>query len=128
MKLNKLGKPACFTSMLFICLFAALTSGCTTTERMNWVSVGGSKADGNIILGIDVPPKVGIAETIVEWDAQQANSEANKRCRNWGYSSAEAFNDQFPVQLTCHPQGFSPCWSKTYRVTYQCIDNLNGKP
>jgi hypothetical protein len=105
-------------------LVAALTSACTTTETMSWVCVGGSKADGNIILGIDVPPKLGIRETIVQWDSQQANMEANKRCQNWGYGSAEVFSDPFPVQVVCHQPGISPCGSKTYRIVYQCIDNL----
>lgn len=103
-------------------------SACTTTEKMEWVGVGGSKADGNVVLGIDVPPKMGISETLIEWDVQQANSEALKRCRNWGYAGAELFNEKLPVQRICHPQGLSPCWSKSYRVFYQCVDNPSSKP
>lgn len=95
--------------------------GCTTTEARNWVGVGGSKADGTVILGIDVSPKMGYTETVIEWDTKQANAEADKRCRNWGYSGAEVFNADFPVTVVCHPQGISPCWSKTYRVIYQCL-------
>ena len=110
------------TRLLLIFLFAAAVSSCTTTAQMRWGSVGGSKADGTVILGIDVPPKMGVRETIVEWDTQQANAEANRRCKNWGYAGAEVFNDDFPVQVICRPQGISPCWSKTYRITYQCID------
>jgi hypothetical protein len=101
----------------------AMTAACTTTEKMDWVLVGGSKADGNIILGIDVPPKMGITETIVEWDVNKANAEATRRCQNWGYGGAEIYrNGQFPVLKTCHAQGISPCWSKIYRIQYQCID------
>jgi hypothetical protein len=95
---------------------------CTTTENMDWTAVGGSKADGTVVLGIDVPPKIGVSETIVQWDAAKANSEADRRCRNWGYAGAEAFNGKLPVQVICHPQGMSPCWSKTYRINYQCLD------
>jgi hypothetical protein len=51
---------------------------------MDWAAVGGSKADGTVVLGIDVPPKIGVSETIVQWDAAKANSEADRRCRNWG--------------------------------------------
>ncbi len=98
-----------------------LTAACTTTEPMKWVAVGGSKADGSVIMGIDVPPKMWIAETEVEWDVEQANVEADRRCRNWGYQGADIFREEFPVQKTCYPQGFSPCWSKKYRMTYQCI-------
>ncbi|WP_374045067.1 YecR family lipoprotein [Geobacter sp. AOG2] len=108
-----------------VIMVAALTSACTTTETMSWVCVGGSKADGNVILGIDVPPKFGIRETLVQWDPQQANTEANKRCQNWGYGSAEAFRDPFPVQVVCHQPGISPCGSKTLRIMYQCIGNLH---
>lgn len=109
--------------LMFICLFAGLATACTTTESMRWVGVGGSKADGTVILGIDVLPKMWIRETLVQWDTQQANTEAAKRCQNWGYGNAAVFNDPFPVQLTCHPQGVSPCWSKTYRIMYQCVGN-----
>lgn len=102
-------------------LLAALLSACTTMESAKWVGVGGSKADGTVILGIDVPAKMGVRETEIRWDVQQANAEADRRCRNWGYASAEVFNETLPVQLTCYAQGISPCWSKSYRVMYQCI-------
>ena len=110
--------------LTLMALSAALLSACATyqTERSEWVGVGGSKADGAVILGIEVPPVVGITETIIHWDANQANTEADRRCKNWGYARAEAFNDKLPVQKICHPVGPSPCWSKTYRIIYQCID------
>jgi hypothetical protein len=109
-------------------LTATALAGCTTIERMNWVGVGGSKADGAVVLGIEVPPKMGISETEVQWDAQQANAEAARRCKNWGYAGAEVFNSQLPVQIACHPQGLSPCWSKTYRIVYQCVDERYVPP
>ena len=111
---------------LFVVLITL--SACTVTEKMTWATVGGSKADGNVILGIDVPPKMGISETEVIWDIQQANAEADTRCKNWGYAGAKAFNEQFPITKICHPQGMSPCWSKTYRIMYQCIDDPNKLP
>lgn len=110
------------TAGILSTLFAVLTSACSTTETMNWVGVGGSKADGSVTLGIEVPPKMGVSETIVQWDAKQANTEADRRCKNWGYAGAEMFGDPFPVIVVCRPQGFSPCWSKSYRITYQCLD------
>src|SRR5260370_33809960 len=69
---------------------ATMIVACTNTETMDWAAVGGSKADGTVVLGIDVPPKIGVSETIVQWDAAKANSEADRRCRNWGYAGAEA--------------------------------------
>ncbi|MBV5350457.1 hypothetical protein JZU71_04865 [bacterium] len=89
---------------------------------MQWLGAGGSKADAVVTLGIEVPPKMGVTETIVKWDIQQANDEATRRCRNWGFADAETFREPLPVTVVCHPQGISPCWSKTYRITYQCID------
>lgn len=76
-------------------------------------------AHGTIVI---VEPEMGVSETIVQWDIEQANAEADRRCRNWGYASAELFGTEFPVLVTCRPQGFSLCWSKSYRVTYQCLD------
>ena len=107
-----------------ICVIAlpSLIGACTATEHMMWGGVGGSKADGMVVLGFEVPPKIGISETSVLYDIEQANAEADRRCRNWGYSGAEVFRSDFPVIKICHPQGLSPCWSKTYRVSYQCLD------
>lgn len=72
-------------------------------------------------LGVDVSPKMWVTETIAQWDISQANAEADRRCKNWGYTGAEMYREgQFPILKVCHPQGVSPCWSKTYRVLYQC--------
>ena len=48
-------------------------------------------ADGVVVLGIEIPPKMGIAETTVEYAIEQANSEAERRCKNWGYAGGEIF-------------------------------------
>jgi hypothetical protein len=103
-------------------LMAAVLFACTQAANMEWTSVGGSKADGVVVLGIEVPPKMGVSETIVSWDSSQANAEAERRCKNWGYAGAESFGEKLPVQMVCHPQGMSPCWSKTYRINFQCVD------
>ncbi|MCW5734041.1 MAG: hypothetical protein KIS73_07945 [Enhydrobacter sp.] len=105
---------------LLIALATAAVA-CTRSEALQWAVVGGSKSDGNVVLGIDVPARVGFTETHVQWDESQANAEADKRCRAYGYPGAERF-DKLPVQVTCHAQGISPCWSKTYRLNYQCND------
>lgn len=109
--------------IVMVCILVLMLPACVSRESMNWMLVGGSKADGNVILGIDVPAKMGITETIVEWSVDQANTEARRRCLNWGYHNAEVYRaGQFPVLKTCYAQGISPCWSKTYRVQYQCVD------
>lgn len=70
---------------------------CTTVESARWIGVGGSKADGNVVLGIDVPPKMWIRETEIKWDIDQANKEADRRCQNLGYTGSEMFREDFPV-------------------------------
>lgn len=39
---------------------------CTNAEDMDWTAVGGSKVDGTVILGIDVPSIMGVRETVVQ--------------------------------------------------------------
>ncbi len=110
------------TNLVVLTAVALMLCGCTTHENRKWIGVGGSKADGVVVLGIEVPPKMGISETTVEYDIEQANTEADRRCKNWGYAGAEIFRSEFPALIVCHPQGFSLCWSKTYRATYQCLE------
>ena len=107
--------------MSLLVALSATMLACTSSETHDWVPVGGSRSDGIVVLGIAVPPKFGVRETAVQWDAEQANAEANRLCRNWGYNGAETFNTKLPVQLICHPVGISPCWSKTYKLIYQCL-------
>lgn len=109
-------------NFLLVSLVPLLISACaTSTEKSAWTMVGGSKADGDVILGIDVPPKMWVTETNVVWDAAQANKEATDRCQAWGYKGAKVYRENLPVLKTCYSQGVSPCWSKTYRVQYQCV-------
>jgi hypothetical protein len=110
----------------YIALMAvALLAGCATpTEHGNWAMVDGSKSDGVVTLGIDVPPKMGVRETMIQWDVAQADGEADRRCKSWGYAGADMYrNGQLPVTEVCQAQGISPCWSKKYRVKYQCVDS-----
>lgn len=114
---------------LGIIILTALVSACSTTEKREWIGIGGSKADGTVVLGIDLPAKFGVTEPSATWDTQQANGEAERRCKNWGYAGAELFGDKLPVQVICQqmPGGISPCGQKTYRVLYQCLDKQRIK-
>jgi hypothetical protein len=60
-------------------------------------------------------------ETRVEWEIDQANTAADQRCRTFGYPGAERFTGKLPVQMSCFSQGISPCYSKAYRINYQCL-------
>ena len=103
---------------------ALAQAACTTTENRSWTAVGGSRSDATVILGIDLPAKFGVVEPSATWNVEQANAEADRRCKNWSYAGAELFGDQLPVQVICQqiPGGISPCGQKSYRVMYQCID------
>lgn len=111
-------------TMLGLSLLVLLTSACTTTEKRDWVGAGGSKADATVILEIDLPARFGVVEPSATWDIQQANEEADRRCKNWGYAGSEMFGDKLPVQEICRQVrgGVSPCGQKTYRLMYQCLD------
>jgi hypothetical protein len=112
-----------FIKVLGAVICAALIVSCTTTENKRWQTIGGSKADGTIILGIDLPAKFGVSEPSATWDIDQANSEADHKCKNWGYAGSEMFGTDFPVQVVCMqiPGGISPCGQKSYRLMYQCL-------
>ncbi len=114
---------------LAVLLTTLFLTACTTTENREWIGVGGSKADGTVILGIDLPAKFGVSEPSATWNISQANNEADRRCKNWGYAGSELFGDKLPVQMICQqiPGGISPCGQKTYRVMYQCLDKKNSK-
>ncbi len=58
-------------------------------------------ADGVVVPGIEIPPKISIAETTVEYAIEQANSEADRRRKNWGYAGGEIFRNDFPVLVVC---------------------------
>ncbi len=105
-----------------IVLLAVFVSACTTIEKKEWVGVGGGKTSGTVMLGIDLPAKVGVREPSATWDTQQANEEADHQCKNWGYAGAKPFDDKLPAEVSCSrmPGGISPCGEKSYRVTYQC--------
>lgn len=109
---------------ILLLLPLALLSACATpTQHADWVMVGGSKSDGVVTLGIDVPAQDGVRETNIQWDEAQADAEADRRCKSWGYAGADLFRaGQLPVIKVCHGEGISPCWSKVYRIKYQCTD------
>lgn len=111
---------------LYIAIIFGLTSACTTVEKKEWVAIGGSKAGGMVTLGIDLPARVGVVEPSATWDIGQANAVADRLCKNWGFVRSEFFEDKLPVQVICQPlpSGVSPCGQKSYRIMYQCVDNL----
>lgn len=90
-------------------------SGCSTVTDMQ--ATGGSKADGTIHMSYEFSPF-----DIIKIDYDKALVGAEKRCKAWGYQSAEAFDQGF---RTCSkPAAFGGC--DLYRVTvqYQCLGEL----
>ena len=76
------------------------------------VDVGGSKADGTIVMGTSVS-SIGT----VDWSG--AAAVARERCRAWGYSRAEAFSG---VMQQCTWMGAYGCNQYNVSRTYQCIE------
>ena len=91
----------------------AILSGCAG-GAVSPVSVGGSKADGTIVMGASVG---GFSH--VDWSGAEA--EASKKCQAWGYSSAESFSGA-GVSTRCAVQGVWGCAQYEATRTYQCIE------
>lgn len=93
--------------------FIALT-GCITSQKVNWVATGGSRADGTIRLSAEY------AETVKPiFDEAQGLELAKERCSVWGYNSARAFGG---TQTECiQARGFyTSCAMHRTTKEYQC--------
>ena len=91
---------------------ASLLFGCAGTTQIPF-DLGGSKADGTVVMGVNVGE-------FDEVDWGSAAGTALERCRAWGYSNAEAFSG---VRERCiNPGGWTGCAKKEISRTYQCLD------
>ena len=85
--------------------------GCSTTHVP--FDIGGSKADGTVVMGVTV-------SEFDEVDWEGANHTALERCRAWGFVGARAFSG---VRERCVVAGgWSGCARKELFRTYQCLD------
>lgn len=93
--------------------FALLLAGCAAT-KVQLHPYGGSKGDGTVTLGIEYG---GFSR--VEWQWIEAQQTAAQRCRAWGYSDAQRFNNGTNTCLQWNQYG---CLRHRVIVQYQCID------
>ena len=101
-----------FAVLGFLVMMGVL-SGCGTTQKpQEPMDIGGSKADGTVVMGANV----GKSGT-VNWE--RADTTALMRCRAWGYADAEPFSG---VRERCIRDGWSGCAKMELSRTYQCLD------
>ena len=96
---------------LSIALLAAI-AGCAVQK--DWVAIGGSKADGVVRLAYDDLPG-----QVVQVSETQAVQTAARRCKSWGYSSAEAFGG-----VTSQCVDGARCKTKQIIKEYQCTGEV----
>lgn len=86
---------------------------CTETIKVPQPT-GGSRADASVVLSY----QVGMFE-VVSPDWVTAQSNANNRCRAWGYSKADPFEG---LQNKCERTDmYGNCVMQTISRTYQCL-------
>ena len=93
---------------LLLCV--AMLYGCGKLVRP--VDVGGSKADGTVVMGVSIG---GFDK--IDWSS--ADGMALRRCKAWGYSKAEAFTGS---QTQCTYMGTYGCLQSDVTRSYQCIE------
>lgn len=100
-------------------LAAGMMFGCAKQVHKTWESSGGSRADAVVEVGFTYNPQTEQPET----SDRQALEEAIKRCRAWGYESAEPFGmfKQNCQQMVSVPFGGLQCQSMLVTRQYQCL-------
>src|SRR5262245_13517611 len=106
-------EPCGEQSMRFIGVAAllAMLAGCAVVKVP--VPVGGSRADGNIVMGYTY----GLFEK-PQVDGQRTVQEAANRCAAWGYTGAQAFGTYSNNCIAWDGQG--ACWQWRVTIPYQC--------
>lgn len=85
-------------------------AGCATVKPYD---IGGSKADGTVIMG-------GILREFDSMDWSEAEEIAVARCKGWGYARAEGFSG---TRSQCVSGGGAfGCGRMEVTRTYQCLD------
>lgn len=94
---------------------AALSLGACATPKFP-SAMGGSKADGSVTMGFNYNY---MEKPVVDWN--QTKLEAERKCKAWGYESAEAFGGQ---KTTCNNRD---CTDKYVAMDYQCLGGQASK-
>ncbi len=102
-------------SRIFLC--AALASGltaCAVNTPVDMTPTGGSKADGTVLLSYQFNT---VQRPVINWPAE--TEKAARKCRAWGYSSAERFGGTRTRCVDFNEFGCS--WYEGVAV-FQCLD------
>lgn len=95
----------------------SLLYGCAYPVHKDYVAISGSRADATITLGYRWNPSAG---EYPEVDIQQGIELAKKRCKQFGYNSAEAFDGETSGCTKISLDGI--CCEMTATLLYQCIN------
>ena len=110
-------------SIMWVMIFGIL-AGCTKPVHKNWMSIGGSKSDATIKLAYTFDKNS--EKPIVQ--EQQAVDLAIRKCRTWGYDSAEAFGGYLSHCTQIGPVlGGIGCVQMAVIKTFQCIGGTTIK-
>lgn len=99
--------------LVIFCLIIGLV-GCATTKE--WSATGGSRADGTVVLSYE---QGGFEQPIL--NESQGLALAAARCKNWGFTGAEAFGGVTRICIE-HTSGLFTSSCVTWKVDkkYQC--------
>ena len=84
--------------LLMLVLLVASLSGCAVKKE--WAATGGSRADATIKFSYSYNSNFEKPEA----DDQQALQIAIKRCKSWGYESAEPFDELIKTVASGSPE------------------------
>lgn len=85
--------------------------GCETIKIPT--AVGGSKTDATVVMGYQ---HHNLERPVIDWD--EAEAEAGRVCRNWGYDGAESFGGALRECAVSNAYG---CTEWIVSVQYQCL-------
>lgn len=99
------------TRIAIIAAIAALLAGCTVQKEL--VPIGGSRADGTVLLSYEV----GLYEK-PQIDHAAGRAAALRTCNGWGYSGAEPFGGA--TDRCISRNGYGHCMAWRVNIPYQC--------
>lgn len=110
---------------LIMCLtLLVIMSGCAKPVHKNWIPVGGSKSDATIKLAYSFDPT--LEKPMVQH--QQAQELAIRKCKTWGYDSAEEFGGELSHCSHMEPRfGGLACIQMVVEKEFQCIGGTTIK-
>lgn len=106
-------------------MFLGMLAGCTKPVHKDWIPVGGSKSDATVKLAYTYDPNY--ENPIVQ--EEQAVDLAIRKCRTWGYESAEAFGGYMEHCTRMGPVllGEIGCVQMAVVKSFQCIGGMTIK-